>query len=82
MADALASRWGDDAAWVQDHGSQPYEARLLEIDSSLARSTLGWTPRWRLDEGLTRTVDWHRAFASGSDMRRVTLDQLAAHAHD
>ena len=76
IADEMARRWGSGAAWRQDPGSQPYEARLLEVDSSRARAVLGWTPRWRLGDGLERTVAWYRAFHGGGDMRRFTLDQI------
>ena len=32
------------------------------LDSSLARSTLGWKPGVSLEEGLRRTLDWTREF--------------------
>ena len=79
IADEMVRRWGSGAAWKQDPGSQPYEARLLEVDSSRARSTLGWTPKWRLDAGLERTVAWYRAFHGVEDMRRFTLAQIEEH---
>ena len=79
VADALAARWGEGAAWRQDPGVQPYEARLLEVDSARARTALGWTPRWRLDAGLDRTVDWYMAVHAGEDPRAVTLRQIEEH---
>ena len=79
VADALADRWGDGARWDRDPAVHPYEARLLEVDSSRARSVLGWSPVWRLDEGLARTVDWYRQVASGADARAVTLTQIEDH---
>ena len=79
IADLLAARWGQGARWEHDPSVQPYEARLLEVDSSRARSVLGWSPKWRLDEGLARTVDWYRAVASGEDARAVTLAQIEDH---
>jgi CDP-glucose 4,6-dehydratase len=82
IADQLALRWGADAAWRQDPGVQPYEARLLEVDSSRARATLGWSPRWGLDEGLGRTVDWYRAVAAGADARAVTESQIEDHLNE
>ena len=81
IATALAKGWADGAAWVQDPGSHPYEARLLEVDSALARQVLGWTPRWRLDQGLDRTLGWYKAVASGQDARAVTLSQIEDHLH-
>jgi CDP-glucose 4,6-dehydratase len=79
IADDLAARWGDGARWEQDPATHPYEARLLEVDSSRARSVLGWSPRWRLDQGLSKTVDWYRAVADGGDARAVTLAQIEDH---
>jgi len=79
VADILVARWGDGARWARDPAVHPYEARLLEVDSSRARSVLGWSPKWRLDEGLARTVDWYRAVAQGEDARDVTLAQVEDH---
>ena len=79
VADQLASRWGQGARWDHDPSVQPYEARLLEVDSSRSRSVLGWSPKWRLDAGLARTVDWYRAVAAGEDARAVTLAQIEDH---
>jgi CDP-glucose 4,6-dehydratase len=76
IADQLVSRWSGGAAWRQDQGCQPYEARLLEVDSARARSGLGWSPRWRLRETLDRTVDWYKAHYAGKDMRAFTLAQI------
>jgi len=76
VADALVARWGAGARWERDPAVHPYEARLLEVDSSRARSVLGWSPRWPLDAGLARTVDWYRAALSGADPRTVTLAQI------
>ena len=81
VADALVERWGGDASWIRDPAVQPYEARLLEVDSSRARSVLGWSPKWRLDLGLARAVEWYRAIAAGADARRVMLDQIEIHLH-
>ncbi len=81
VVEAVSARWGHGAAWSQDPEVQPYEARLLEVDSSLARAELGWAPLWRLDEGLDRTVDWYRAQAGGQDMAAFTRAQVEAHLH-
>ena len=79
VTDRLAALWGDGASWAQAEGVQPYEARHLEVDSARARADLGWTPKWRLEEGLKRTVAWYRAVADGQDARAVTLAQIEDH---
>lgn len=58
----------------------PHEAHFLKLDCTRARAELDWQPRWRLDEGIARTVEWYRAHAAGQDMRTFSLQQLAAYA--
>lgn len=80
LVDRLAQRWGNAAGWEQEQGHQPYEARLLEVDSAKARSVLGWQPVWNVEAALDRTVDWYKAFYAGADMNRATLGQIQDHA--
>ncbi|HWI74227.1 MAG TPA: CDP-glucose 4,6-dehydratase [Baekduia sp.] len=61
-----------------DDGPHPHEAHWLKLDSSLARSALGWRPAWDLTEGLRRTADWYRAHREGEDVLAETRAQLAA----
>jgi CDP-glucose 4,6-dehydratase len=79
VADRLTRLWGDGANWTVDSEQHPYEARLLDVDSSLARTQLGWSPRWWLDQGLAETVRWYRAFSRGENMARFTRDQVEAY---
>lgn len=76
VADQLTRLWGSNAGWRHDTSTQPYEARLLQVDSSLAQSILGWQPKWRLTAGLSKTVEWYKKFHLGANMQQVTLDQV------
>ncbi len=66
--------------WRCDTSSQPHEASYLKLDSSKARTRLGWAPRWRLDKALEMTVDWHRSWRQGGDMRSLSLAQIAEYS--
>lgn len=67
------------AGWRSIAGEHAHEAGCLKLDSSKARSELGWRPRWTLARALETTVDWHRAWRDGQDMRDVCLAQIRAH---
>ncbi len=79
IADRLVTLWGDGLRWELDGLPQPHEAHYLKLDSSRARSRLSWVSRWDLDEGLSRTVDWFRAYRDGGDIREVALRQISDH---
>ncbi|HEV3320361.1 MAG TPA: CDP-glucose 4,6-dehydratase [Solirubrobacteraceae bacterium] len=61
-----------------DGAVNPPEAARLELDSTAAEHKLGWRPRWDLDEALARVAAWHEAYRRGADMRRTSLEQIAA----
>lgn len=54
----------------------PHEAGLLHLDSTLARSQLGWRPRWSVRQALERTVAWQKAWLRGDDMTRFSVAQI------
>jgi CDP-glucose 4,6-dehydratase len=72
----IAERLG--VPWRGDAGAHPAESRAVKLDSSKARMRLGWRPRWSLEEGLARTVAWHRSRRAGEDLRTASLAQIAA----
>jgi CDP-glucose 4,6-dehydratase len=65
--------------WSETQASALHEASYLKLDSSKARSLLGWRPRWRLEDALDRTVAWDHAWRSGNDMQEFCISQIEAH---
>ena len=76
ILDRWAARWGEGFAWSQDAGNHPHETRLLKLDTRKATERLGWRPRWPLEEGLDRTIDWYREWMRGGDVRAATIRQI------
>ena len=63
--------------WQVANAPGVHEANFLKLDSSRARSALGWQPRWRLAVALEKSVEWHRAWRAGEDMAELCLAQIA-----
>ncbi len=80
IVERLAARWPDglDVRSATSPYAAAGEARVVRLDSTLARERLGWAPRWDLASGLDATVSWYEAFRDGEDMREVCLRQIAA----
>ncbi len=75
IATQLSKLWGAAQTWRQDGAKQPHETRLLNLDSSKARSRLAWASRVRLETALQWIVEWYREFDAGR-ARQVSLSQL------
>jgi CDP-glucose 4,6-dehydratase len=76
IADELVRLWGNRAAWSNDAGLHPREARFLKLDTSKARACLDWHPVLALELALDWIVEWYRAFQAGDDLQRITRRQI------
>jgi len=76
VVERIGELWPGEVRWEIDGADHPREAQTLLLDSSKARTELGWAPGWDLDTGLGATVTWYAALAAGAPMRAVTLDQI------
>ncbi len=71
LVDAVLAAWP--GRWeIASDAQGPHEARLLHLDTTRARTLLGWRPRWGFDEGVARTVRWYR------DLHGCNSDPAAA----
>ncbi len=78
IVERVAELWPAELRWAVDDGPHPHEAHYLKLDSSRARTRLGWRPLVGLDAALQSIVDWYQALAQGADMRVVTAAQIEA----
>lgn len=77
VAASVARQWGSGAeVRIRGADDTPHEAGLLRLDSTKARTELGWQAVWPLDRGLQETVAWYRAWQEGQDMRRFSVTQI------
>ena len=66
--------------WTKAIQEHPYEAGILLLDSSKAKSLLGWAPRLGLEDAINKTVEWHEAWRSKLNMAAVTSQQIKDYA--
>jgi CDP-glucose 4,6-dehydratase len=79
VLDLLRELWGPEVKWRRDESPQPHEAHYLRLDSTRAKTQLGWEPRWDLRTGMEATVQWYRAYIRQDDLRFLTLQQIRAY---
>lgn len=69
--------WGSGRYFCDVDPQAPHEAALLRLDSSKARSRLGWKPRWNAQTAILRTIQWYRhVLESPDDALHYTTDQI------
>ena len=77
IADKMAKMWGHNASWDIEKNSLAHEAQFLKLDTSKARKKLGWSTKVNLEQALTYTVNWYKAWQQQQqDLRQLTLLQI------
>jgi CDP-glucose 4,6-dehydratase len=63
--------------WVDRHEPGAlHEARLLNLDTSKARTLLGWEPVWSFEQSIAATVEWYRKSATRANALQLIEDQI------
>ena len=72
----ISALWGESARWEADQGIHPHEAQILKLDSSKARSKLGWVPKLHLSPALEWVVEWYKSYCMSKNLLDVTRAQI------
>jgi CDP-glucose 4,6-dehydratase len=65
------------SAWMLDRGTHPKESDFLLLDSTKARTQLGWVDQLDFQKTLKWTASWYRAFAERG-ARATSMQQIEA----
>lgn len=79
VARLAATAWGAGEVVEQPDPAAPHEAGLLTLDASLARTRLGWRPRWTVAQAVQESMRWYQEVQSGADPRQLCLEQIEAY---
>jgi CDP-glucose 4,6-dehydratase len=76
VANVSGTVWGAEKSWERDLGDHPYEAPMLMLNSSKARTGLGWSEKLTFEESVQWTTNWYKNVNSGSDPLEETLKNI------
>ena len=63
----LSQRWAP-FRWRISEASHPHEANLLYLDSSKAKTVMGWRSVWSLDQTVEKTSEWYCAYLERNEV--------------
>lgn len=81
LVDMFCQIWGEAASWKSTaEENAPHEANYLKLDCSTFKTTLGWKPRWHIEDALKETIEWHKACQNSESISEVMNRQILAYA--
>lgn len=82
VCDLFCDFWGENARWKVIGNEGPHEANLLRLDTSRAKTELGWNPVWNVKRAIEETVQWYKSFSDNENMVEITEEQIKAYLAD
>ncbi|RPG62194.1 MAG: CDP-glucose 4,6-dehydratase [Flavobacteriaceae bacterium TMED238] len=61
---------------ISKDSNDQHEANLLQLNCDKASQLLEWSPRWGVSKTIEETAKWYNHYLEGTDMKRVSLDQI------
>jgi CDP-glucose 4,6-dehydratase len=75
VAEAAIDFWGFNGNWELDPEVNPHEARFLLLDSTKARTHLGWKDKLQFNDTIEWTLDFYRNATSGKNVGDLIAEQ-------
>lgn len=79
LAGIFCKAWGEGANWHDVSVENPHEASFLRLDCSKLKAVMGWQPRWHIDEAVSGTVAWAKAYRAGADIGEMMVQQVRSY---
>ena len=76
LVNEIIQYWGR-GAWINSQTNLKHEAKLLKLDCSKAKKSLGWSPVFDAKKTIAETVAWYRNYKENNvDMYDFTTQQI------
>jgi CDP-glucose 4,6-dehydratase len=77
LTSIFLSKWGSGDYRLDDNSSKAKEAKLLMLDASKAKRELGWRPVLSIEQAISMTALWYKAFLENkSEIKDFTYSQI------
>lgn len=77
LVDFFVKYWGNGVSRVdRSEANAVHEANFLKLDCSKLKKVFGWKPRWNVEEAVSRTVEWTKAWQNDMSVKTVMEKQI------
>lgn len=76
LVELFCKYWKEGMTWENRSVNGPHEANFLKLDCSKVKAALKWKPVWHVEEAVSYTVEWAKAYRDGLDIRTCMNKQI------
>lgn len=68
--------WGTGVSWKILGDNGPHEANFLKLDSTKAKTKLGWKSIWNIQTAVAKVTEWQKNVQDGTSPKTITDKQI------
>lgn len=72
----FCKNWNETQKWEKKYDGGPHEANFLKLDCSKSKKNLGWYPKWCIEEGVKKTIEWTKLGFEENKIDEITTKQI------
>ncbi|MBN1182306.1 MAG: CDP-glucose 4,6-dehydratase [Bacteroidales bacterium] len=76
VVNLFCNKWGEDASYIAHPDNTMHETTLLKLDSTKAKSKLGWKSSWTVESTIESIIEWVKAWDATGDVHSVMEKQI------
>lgn len=76
LADLFCDSWGEGLEWEDRYMGGPHEAKILKLDCTNIKNTIGWRPCWNVAAAVEKTVEWTKVYLDGKSVTECMDAQI------
>jgi CDP-glucose 4,6-dehydratase len=77
----MIKSWGS-GSYKTDKSVHPHEAKLLRLNIDKSVELLGWSPKYKINTAVERTVRWYKNYYSGmtkNELYEFTVNEIGSY---
>lgn len=68
--------WGKKLDIVIQKDNSMKEAKVLRLDNTKLKNSMGLKPLWNIDDAISRTVEWTKEWSESGNVKQITANQI------
>ena len=75
LVDMFCKNWGDSLSYIVIANIGPHEAGFLKLDNSKIKRVFKWSPRWHINEAISKIIEWTKVYLKDKEMIPEEMDR-------
>ena len=75
LVDTILVNWNGEKS-INNDSNSVHESKLLHLNIDKAYQILDWSPKWKFEKTISKTISWYKDFYDGLDPYEKCIEDI------